>query len=120
MQVPVSLGVSGYEGFSLYKGWRKLGSKGEDGTNIKIHQLVIYGLFGVLAGLVGGLLGLGGGFIMGPLFLELGIPPQVSANPCQCCTYSHVSILSHGLKSARHVKIQNQTQSNTKKIQISH
>ncbi|KAI4331243.1 hypothetical protein MLD38_029447 [Melastoma candidum] len=26
---------------------------------------------------VGGLLGLGGGFIVGPLFLELGIPPRV-------------------------------------------
>ncbi|KHG04871.1 hypothetical protein F383_28778 [Gossypium arboreum] len=31
------------------------------------------------AGVVGGLLGLGGGFIMGPLFLELGVPPQVSS-----------------------------------------
>lgn len=79
LQIPVSLGVSGYEGLSLYKGWRKLGSKGEAGTNFKVHQLIIYGLFGVLAGLVGGLLGLGGGFIMGPLFLELGIPPQVSS-----------------------------------------
>ncbi|XP_042037508.1 sulfite exporter TauE/SafE family protein 3-like [Salvia splendens] len=79
MQIPVALGVSGYEGFSLYKGYRKLGSKGDDGTNFKIHQLIIYGLFGILAGLVGGLLGLGGGFIMGPLFLELGIPPQVSS-----------------------------------------
>ncbi|KAG8486523.1 hypothetical protein CXB51_020030 [Gossypium anomalum] len=28
--------------------------------------------------MVGGLLGLGGGFILGPLFLELGIPPQVT------------------------------------------
>lgn len=32
----------------------------------------------MVAGIVGGLLGLGGGFIMGPLFLELGVPPQVS------------------------------------------
>lgn len=31
----------------------------------------------MVAGVVGGLLGLGGGFIMGPLFLELGVPPQV-------------------------------------------
>lgn len=84
LQIPVSLGVSGYEGLSLYKGWRKLGSKGEAGTNFKVHQLIIYGLFGILAGLVGGLLGLGGGFIMGPLFLELGIPPQVSAGSSQC------------------------------------
>jgi uncharacterized membrane protein YfcA len=30
-----------------------------------------------MAGTVGGMLGLGGGFILGPLFLEMGIPPQV-------------------------------------------
>ncbi|CAA0810592.1 Sulfite exporter TauE/SafE family protein [Striga hermonthica] len=79
LQIPVSLGVSGYEGLSLYKGWRKLGSKGEEGTNFSVLQLIVYGCFGILAGLVGGLLGLGGGFIMGPLFLELGVPPQVSS-----------------------------------------
>lgn len=33
----------------------------------------------MVAGVVGGLLGLGGGFIMGPLFLELGVPPQVDS-----------------------------------------
>ncbi|TVU09237.1 hypothetical protein EJB05_42721 [Eragrostis curvula] len=48
LQVPVSVGVTMYEGLGLMR-------------------------------LVGGLLGLGGGFIMGPLFLELGIPPQVSS-----------------------------------------
>ncbi|KAF9625039.1 hypothetical protein IFM89_017187 [Coptis chinensis] len=37
------------------------------------------GACGILAGVVCGLLGLGGGFILGPLFLELGIPPQVSS-----------------------------------------
>ncbi|KAL8537158.1 hypothetical protein ACS0TY_012368 [Phlomoides rotata] len=79
LQIPVSLGVSGYEAVSLYKGWRKIGSKGETGTNFKVHQLLTYCFFGILAGLVGGLLGLGGGFIMGPLFLELGVPPQVSS-----------------------------------------
>jgi len=35
----------------------------------------------VLAGIVGGLLGLGGGFILGPLFLEMGVPPQVPSLP---------------------------------------
>ncbi|XP_057957958.1 sulfite exporter TauE/SafE family protein 3 [Malania oleifera] len=79
LQIPVSLGVSGYEAVSLYKGRRVIASKGDAGTNFKVHQLVLYCFFGVLAGIVGGLLGLGGGFIMGPLFLELGIPPQVSS-----------------------------------------
>lgn len=78
LQIPVSFGVSMYEAISLYKGRKVIASKGESGSNLKVHQLILYCSFGILAGLVGGLLGLGGGFIMGPLFLELGIPPQVS------------------------------------------
>jgi hypothetical protein len=57
-----------YEAVSLYKGHRIIASKGTEGTNFTVLQLVIYCLFGILAGVVGGLLGLGGGFIMGPLF----------------------------------------------------
>ncbi|CAL9180660.1 unnamed protein product [Musa hybrid cultivar] len=79
LQVPVSLGVSGYEAVSLYRGKRIISSKGEEGTNFTVVQLVFYCLIGVLAGIVGGLLGLGGGFILGPVFLELGVPPQVSS-----------------------------------------
>lgn len=77
-QIPVSLGVTLYEVVSLYKGRRVVASKGDEGTNFRVLQLMTYCAFGVLAGVVGGLLGLGGGFIMGPLFLELGVPPQVS------------------------------------------
>lgn len=77
LQVPVALSVSSYEAFSLYKGWRRIESKGEEGTNFRVLQLFVYCFFGILAGMVGGLLGLGGGFIMGPMFLELGVPPQV-------------------------------------------
>ncbi|KAL7616703.1 hypothetical protein Lser_V15G01871 [Lactuca serriola] len=77
-QIPISFGVSGYEAISLYRGTRIISSKG-DSTNLTIGQLVLYLTCGVLAGMVGGLLGLGGGFIMGPLFLELGVPPQVSS-----------------------------------------
>ncbi|XP_060169376.1 sulfite exporter TauE/SafE family protein 3-like [Lycium barbarum] len=79
LQIPVSVGVSSYEAISLYKGWRKIQSKGDEGTNFRVMQLIVYCFFGILAGMVGGLLGLGGGFIMGPLFLELGVPPQVSS-----------------------------------------
>ncbi|KAI3738097.1 hypothetical protein L2E82_28115 [Cichorium intybus] len=77
-QVPISFGVSGYEAVNLYRGSRIISSKG-DSTSLTVGQLVLYCTCGVLAGMVGGLLGLGGGFIMGPLFLELGVPPQVSS-----------------------------------------
>ncbi|OWM78165.1 hypothetical protein CDL15_Pgr014984 [Punica granatum] len=78
-QIPVAVGVSGYQAVCLYTGKRVIESKGEEGTDWKVHQLVLYCLCGMAAGMVGGLLGLGGGFILGPLFLELGIPPQVSS-----------------------------------------
>ncbi|KAG6498734.1 hypothetical protein ZIOFF_038456 [Zingiber officinale] len=70
---------SGYEAISLYKGKRVISSKGNEEIGFTVLQLVSYCLIGVLAGVVGGLLGLGGGFILGPVFLELGIPPQVSS-----------------------------------------
>jgi uncharacterized membrane protein YfcA len=54
-----------------------IASKGKEITNWKLHQILLYCSCGIIAGMVGGLLGLGGGFILGPLFLELGIPPQV-------------------------------------------
>ncbi|WCJ40769.1 Sulfite exporter TauE/SafE family protein [Euphorbia peplus] len=79
LQIPVALGVSSFQAVRLYTGRRKIESKGEAGTNWKVHQLVLYCFCGMMAGVVGGLLGLGGGFIMGPLFLELGVPPQVSS-----------------------------------------
>ncbi|KAK8955375.1 hypothetical protein KSP40_PGU015141 [Platanthera guangdongensis] len=79
LQIPVSVSVTLYEAISLYKGKRVIASKGVDGADWKAFKLIMYCLVGVLAGMVGGLLGLGGGFILGPLFLELGIPPQVSS-----------------------------------------
>ncbi|KAJ0076450.1 hypothetical protein Patl1_34281 [Pistacia atlantica] len=79
LQFPVAGGVTSYEAVGLYKGRRRIESKGEGGTNWRVHQLILYSCMGVLAGVVGGLLGLGGGFILCPLFLELGIPPQVSS-----------------------------------------
>lgn len=55
-------------------------SKGKEVKNMKIYQILLYCSIGVIAGMVGGLLGLGGGFILGPLFLEMGIPPQVHSS----------------------------------------
>ncbi|BFG24497.1 hypothetical protein CerSpe_107710 [Prunus speciosa] len=79
LQIPVAFGVTTYEAVNLYKGHRVIASKGELNTDWKVHQLVLYSACGIIAGIVGGLLGLGGGFILGPVFLELGIPPQVSS-----------------------------------------
>ncbi|KAL2974895.1 hypothetical protein AAZX31_14G128800 [Glycine max] len=79
LQIPISVGVSGYEAASLYKGRRQISSVGDQGKTFTSQQLTMYCIFGVLAGIVGGLLGIGGGFVMGPLFLELGVPPQVSS-----------------------------------------
>ncbi|KAG0543380.1 hypothetical protein BDA96_02G185700 [Sorghum bicolor] len=81
LQIPVAVGVTVYEAYGLRTGKRVLSSKGssQQQSTLRIRQLLVYCLFGILAGLIGGLLGMGGGFIMGPLFLELGIPPQVSS-----------------------------------------
>ncbi|XP_057773060.1 sulfite exporter TauE/SafE family protein 3-like isoform X2 [Salvia miltiorrhiza] len=79
LQIPVTIGASGYQAVCLYKGWSVVESKGEPGIKWTVYQLILCCFCGILAGVVGGLLGLGGGFILGPLFLELGIPPQVSS-----------------------------------------
>lgn len=73
-----------HEAISLYKGERVIASRGDEGTNWKVGQLFVFCLSGIIAGIVGGLLGLGGGFILGPLFLELGIPPQVTYITLSC------------------------------------
>lgn len=71
------MGITSYEAVKLYKGSRIIESKGEGGANWRVHKLVSYCALGIVAGILGGLLGLGGGFIMGPVFLEMGLPPQV-------------------------------------------
>ncbi|XP_015572821.2 sulfite exporter TauE/SafE family protein 3 isoform X1 [Ricinus communis] len=78
-QIPVAASLTIYQAVRLYKGRRKIASRGEAGSNWRVHKLLLYCFSGLLAGIIGGLLGLGGGFILGPLFLEMGIPPQVSS-----------------------------------------
>ncbi|KAF5736043.1 hypothetical protein HS088_TW14G00176 [Tripterygium wilfordii] len=79
LQVPIAVSVTLFEAICLYKGTRVVASKGKEITNWKLHMIFLYCCCGIIAGMVGGLLGLGGGFILGPLFLELGIPPQVAS-----------------------------------------
>ena len=77
LQVPVSVGIYLYEAINLYKGRRIITSLGERRIDFRAGQLAMYACLGMSAGIVGGLLGVGGGSIMGPLFLELGVHPQV-------------------------------------------
>ncbi|XP_039035430.1 sulfite exporter TauE/SafE family protein 3-like [Hibiscus syriacus] len=79
LQIPIATSVTLFEAICLCKGTRVIASKGKEVTNWKIYQILLYCSCGIVAGMVGGLLGLGGGFILGPLFLELGIPPQVAS-----------------------------------------
>ncbi|GAV64474.1 LOW QUALITY PROTEIN: TauE domain-containing protein [Cephalotus follicularis] len=78
LQIPVTVGVSGFEAYSLLKGRRKIASMGEAVADWRVPQLVFYCFCGLMAGVLGGLLGLGGGFILSPVFWEMGIPPLVS------------------------------------------
>ncbi|XAR67712.1 hypothetical protein NMG60_11002588 [Bertholletia excelsa] len=80
LQIPVVVAASSYEAISLFKGRKNaIASNGETGTTWPWHRLLLYCVSGVVAGVTGGLLGLGGGIVLSPLFLEFGIPPQVSS-----------------------------------------
>jgi uncharacterized membrane protein YagU involved in acid resistance len=67
-----------YEAVGLVQGKRMISSNTNEQTSLKARQLLVYCFLGVTAGVVAGMLGVGGGAIMGPLFLELGVPPQVN------------------------------------------
>lgn len=90
-QIPVSVGVAMYEAVGLLQGKRVISSKANDQTSLKVHQLLLYCFLGLMAGVVAGLLGVGGGSIMGPLFLELGVPPQVKYLLVHLCASIMVS-----------------------------
>ncbi|KAK7399726.1 hypothetical protein VNO78_10915 [Psophocarpus tetragonolobus] len=79
LQVPIAVGMSSYEAVQLYKGKRIIASKGDQQTRWRVSQLILFCVCGIFAGTIAGLLGLGGGFILAPLFLGLGIPPQVAS-----------------------------------------
>ncbi|XP_014508266.1 sulfite exporter TauE/SafE family protein 3-like isoform X1 [Vigna radiata var. radiata] len=80
LQVPIAVSVTLYEAICLCNGSRVIASKEKEITDWKkLHKICLYCCCGIIAGIVSGLLGLGGGFILGPLFLELGIPPQVAS-----------------------------------------
>ncbi|KAL6137612.1 hypothetical protein ACLB2K_062902 [Fragaria x ananassa] len=79
LQIPVAVGVTSYQAMNLYKGRSVIASKGDENMKWSMYKLVAYCACGIAAGMLGGLLGLGGAFLLGPIFLEMGIPPQVSS-----------------------------------------
>ncbi|CAJ2674678.1 unnamed protein product [Trifolium pratense] len=79
LQIPVTVGVSMYQAIGLYQGKKITVSKQDHGTHWPFHLLILSLSCSLLAGILGGLLGVGGGFVMGPLFIELGIAPQVAS-----------------------------------------
>ncbi|KAG4382705.1 hypothetical protein GLYMA_14G142500v4 [Glycine max] len=74
-QIPITVGFYLYQARALYQG-RAAGSQH---THWPLHHLFLASICSLLAGIVGGLLGTGSGFVMGPLFLEVGIAPQVAS-----------------------------------------
>ncbi|XP_074572187.1 sulfite exporter TauE/SafE family protein 3-like [Curcuma longa] len=81
MQVPIAASLTLYEAICLYKGKKTIASTGKQDMNWRCYHLIFCCFWGIIAGIVGGLLGLGGGFILGPLFIEMGVPPQVLVFP---------------------------------------
>lgn len=73
----MAVGVTSYQAMNLYRGRSVIASKGEANVQWSMYKLVAYCTCGIAAGMLGGLLGLGGAFLLGPIFLEMGIPPQV-------------------------------------------
>ncbi|XP_042386880.1 sulfite exporter TauE/SafE family protein 4-like [Zingiber officinale] len=85
LQFPVALSVFGWEAAKLWRESRERRRRGnwecvcEASIEWTATQLLFCAFCGLLGGTVGGLLGSGGGFILGPLFLEIGVIPQVAS-----------------------------------------
>ncbi len=86
MQIPVALGVTGFQAWWLYRKSQIASNTHHEAQldytltdlNWGVNKLAIYAGSAVTAGTMGGLLGIGGGTIIGPFLLELGLPPQVN------------------------------------------
>jgi hypothetical protein len=86
VQIPVALGVTGFQAWWLYRKSQIASNTHHEAQldytltdlNWGVNKLAIYAGSAVTAGTMGGLLGIGGGTIIGPFLLELGLPPQVN------------------------------------------
>ncbi|BBN07955.1 uncharacterized protein MPTK1_4g07590 [Marchantia polymorpha subsp. ruderalis] len=97
VQIPVALGVTCYEAWNQKRNQRhqlhsELGVPDERKAPSGLWKYLLYATYGLGGGIIGGLLGVGGGAIMGPAYLELGLPPQVASS-----TASFVMVFSSSL-----------------------
>lgn len=51
-------------------------------VQFSVEQIKKFPLVALLAGLAAGMLGIGGGMVIGPLFIEIGMEPQVGTSSC--------------------------------------
>ncbi|CAO2830298.1 unnamed protein product [Amaranthus hypochondriacus] len=79
VEVIIGFSVAMYQAVCLYKGRRAITSSSNETTYWTVSKLLLYFITGIVAGVIGGMLGIGGGTILTPLFLELGIHPQVAS-----------------------------------------
>ncbi|KAL8170500.1 hypothetical protein V2J09_022304 [Rumex salicifolius] len=78
LQIPLCVGAFTYESIKLLQ---RMGGGGVDGArgHWTACELALCCVTGVVAGAASAMLGVGGGFLLCPLFLHLGISPQVSS-----------------------------------------
>ncbi|XP_057528532.1 sulfite exporter TauE/SafE family protein 3-like [Amaranthus tricolor] len=79
VEVIIGFSVSIYQAVCLYKGRRAITSCSNETTDWTLSKVLLFFFTGIVAGVIGGMLGIGGGTILTPLFLELGIHPQVAS-----------------------------------------
>ncbi|EGG16991.1 hypothetical protein DFA_07972 [Cavenderia fasciculata] len=66
----------------LYRRWKKnqlQGIKVEGDINYSPQTIILLGFLSVIAGILASLLGIGGGMIKGPVLLQMGLSPDITA-----------------------------------------
>ncbi|CAM6127273.1 unnamed protein product [Calypogeia fissa] len=84
-QVPLALGLTAWTVIRLHAAHPSKEDPEaiqEDDFVLKPESCTLFAWIALVAGLLGGLLGIGGGMIINPMFLAVGMVPQVTAGTC--------------------------------------
>lgn len=83
-QLPVCVGATLYGARQLLSQHRARVAGGHPLGEYEVGELqwnqknvAVFPLYSLVAGVMGGLLGIGGALVLGPVLLEVGVPPQV-------------------------------------------